>query len=61
MSFVYLAWCTKVPTFACLISLLEYPTYNPAIFRVKQALFFLYGFVDTLSKSVLEVSSQSPC
>jgi hypothetical protein len=43
------------------IPLLEYPTYSYAIFRVRHALFHLYDFVDTLSKSVLEVSSKSPC
>jgi hypothetical protein len=42
-------------------SLLEYPNYSYAIFRVRHDLFRLYDFVDTRSKSVLEMSSQTPC
>jgi hypothetical protein len=44
-----------------IITLLEYPTDSYAIFRVRHTLFHLNGFVDTISKSLLDVSSQSLC
>jgi hypothetical protein len=41
--------------------LIENPPFSYAIFRVRHTLFCVYGFVDTLSKSMLEAPSQGPC